>query len=126
MPWTFASYASDPSRLNMREAKVMATASAAKALSGAFDELPRGEGETFVLVHLSESKTPNGETPDGFQPGYIPTVWPVGYASSDWPFGLLPDGRAYSRVLLSPAEAHDSFSIEILDEQFGTFSARRL
>ncbi|RYE11195.1 MAG: hypothetical protein EOP22_01580 [Hyphomicrobiales bacterium] len=108
----------------MREANVTTTAPAARALSTAFDELPRGEGETFVLVYSSDLRSPKGEAPQGFVPGYVATVWPKGYASSDWPFGQLPDGKQFSLVPLSPMEGDVPMVIDVLDSAFATFSVR--
>lgn len=109
----------------MREANMVTTASAAQVLSELFGAFPRSDGETLVLVYLDEMRDASGVVPKGFRPGYTPSVWPVGYASPEWAFGQLSDGRTFSLVPISGSEKDERFVVDVLDERFDTFSVTR-
>ena len=112
----------------MREASLICSREATRALDSAFADPPRGPGDVCVLTYVVDSKEPDGTVTAGFRPGYIPMVWAPGYASSDCAFGHLSDGSTFIILVSrhSPVHTAASVMIDILDPAQGTFSATPL
>lgn len=111
----------------MREASLVCSETAIRALDETFAELPRGADDVCVLAYVIDSKEPDGTVTVGFQPGYIAMVWPPGYAASDCAFGHISDGSPL--VLVSrhcPADTAASVEIEVLGGIRGMFTATPL
>ena len=112
----------------MREASLICSREATRALDNAFAGPPRGPGDVCVLTYVVESREPDGQVTAGFRPGYIPMVWPPGYASSDCAFGHLSDGGPFIILVSrnSPVHTAASVMIDVLDAAQGTFAASPL